>query len=124
MYADFDTYIIPVGSSGEVVLGGVRHYDSYSAQLCRHDRAAILERCDQLCPGIAAAPVVREQTGLRPHRSAVRVECEWLRRSNGNAKGSEQLVVHHYGHGGYGVSTGPGTARYAVQLAIDALQLT
>lgn len=124
LYADFDTYIIPVGGPhGEVVLGGVRHYDSYAAGLCRHDRAAILERCEQLCPGIAAAPVLREQAGLRPHRSEVRVECEWLRQAADDVGGAQQLVVHNYGHGGYGVSTSPGTAKYAVQLVVEALRL-
>lgn len=129
LYADFDTYIIPVGGPhGEVVLGGVRHYDSYAVELCRHDRAAILERCERLCPGIAAAPVLREQAGLRPHRSEVRVECEWLpavgaRLDAVDVGGGQRLVVHNYGHGGYGVSTSPGTAKYAVQLAVDALRL-
>lgn len=120
-YDDFDTYVIP-GFDGEVILGGVRHYDSHSVEPDRHDRAGILERCERLCPGVAAAPVRREQVGLRPHRSEVRVECEvWPATPPPLVADGRRLVVHNYGHGGYGVSTSPGTARQAVQLARDAL---
>lgn len=33
-------------------------------------------------------------------------------------------VVHNYGHGGYGISTAPGTSKYAVQLAKEIHRLS
>ncbi len=30
-------------------------------------------------------------------------------------------IVHHYGHGGYGVTTAPGTAKYALKLVDEIL---
>lgn len=121
MYVDFDTYLIPVGRAGELVLGGCRQYENYSRELCAHDRAAIVERCERACEGVRAAPVLREQCGLRPHRAAVRVECERLPAASTATE--SMLVVHNYGHGGYGVTMGPGTARYAVELAMAELGL-
>jgi len=55
--------------------------------------------------------------GLRPHRSVVRVEPELII----NPQGRRLKVVHNYGHGGYGVTTAPGTAKYAVKVVRDML---
>ncbi|XP_053685415.1 D-aspartate oxidase [Sabethes cyaneus] len=114
-YADYDTYIIP-GFQG-VTLGGCRNFDSYNTNLCRHDSAAIRERCEALLPSLKGAPVIREAVGLRPHRDPVRVEPEWMQFPSGTLK-----VIHNYGHGGYGVTTAPGTAIYATQLLTDLLK--
>uniref|UniRef100_A0A182QAF0 FAD dependent oxidoreductase domain-containing protein n=1 Tax=Anopheles farauti TaxID=69004 RepID=A0A182QAF0_9DIPT len=114
-YADFDTYIIP-GFQG-VTLGGCRNFDSYNTEASRHDSAAIRERCEALLPSLKGAPVVRESVGLRPHRDPVRVEIELLPTSNGKLR-----IVHNYGHGGYGVTTAPGTAKHAVKLVQEALK--
>ncbi|KAI5720659.1 hypothetical protein M8J77_010070 [Diaphorina citri] len=113
-YLDYDVYIIP-HSNGAVTLGGCRHYDSYSRNISRHDTASILERCYSLLPRLEEAPVLYEWCGLRPHRSLVRVEIEQIGRLK---------VIHNYGHGGYGVTTAPGTSRYAVQLVRQALDPT
>ncbi|XP_055533300.1 D-aspartate oxidase [Wyeomyia smithii] len=114
-YADYDTYIIP-GFQG-VTLGGCRNFDSYNTNLCRHDTAAIRERCEALLPSLKGAPVIREAVGLRPHRDPVRVEPEWMEFAGGKLK-----VVHNYGHGGYGVTTAPGTAIYATRLVTEVLK--
>ncbi|EAT35138.1 AAEL012674-PA [Aedes aegypti] len=114
-YADYDTYIIP-GFQG-VTLGGCRNYDSYNTEVCKHDSAAIRERCEALLPSLKGAPVIREAVGLRPHRDPVRVEPEML-----NLVGGRVKVVHNYGHGGYGVTTSPGTAIYATKLVKDMLK--
>lgn len=114
-FADFDTYIIP-GFQG-VTLGGCRNYDSYNTEINRHDTAAIRERCESLLPSLQGSPVIREAVGLRPHRDPVRVEIELLSTASGNLR-----VVHNYGHGGYGVTTAPGTAKYATQLVMDVLR--
>ncbi|XP_058461565.1 D-aspartate oxidase [Malaya genurostris] len=111
-YADYDTYIIP-GFQG-VTLGGCRNFDSYNSELCKHDSAAIRERCEALLPSLKGAPVIREAVGLRPHRDPVRVDTELVETATGRLK-----VVHNYGHGGYGVTTAPGTAIYAARLVSD-----
>uniref|UniRef100_A0A8D9AUD4 D-aspartate oxidase n=1 Tax=Cacopsylla melanoneura TaxID=428564 RepID=A0A8D9AUD4_9HEMI len=111
-YLDYDVYIIP-HSNGSVTLGGVRHYDSYSLDINPHDTSAILERCYSLLPELEEAPVLYEWCGLRPHRSLVRVETEKIGKLN---------VIHNYGHGGYGVTTAPGTAKHAVRLCQELLQ--
>ncbi|XP_075976028.1 D-amino acid oxidase 1 [Anticarsia gemmatalis] len=111
-YGDYDTYIIP-GMNGTVTLGGVRQYDSYNLDYCKHDAAAIRERCCELLPNLKTAEVVSNMVGLRPHRKPVRVEPEVI---NG------LKVVHCYGHGGYGVMTAPGTAMDAVDIGVNFLR--
>lgn len=108
-FGDYDTYIIPGRDS--VTLGGCRQYDSYNLNVCKYDSAAIRERCETLLPSLVGAQVDRELVGLRPHRDPVRVELENVRTARGNLR-----VIHNYGHGGYGVTTSPGTAKYAVKI--------
>ncbi|PSN40985.1 D-aspartate oxidase [Blattella germanica] len=111
-YGDFDTYIIP--RSDGVTLGGCRHYESYDMNVSRHDSAAIKERCYKMIPSLQKSRVIREHVGLRPHRSVVRVEPEVL-----NMGYRKMKIVHNYGHGGYGVTSAPGTAKHAVKLLRD-----
>lgn len=113
-YGDFDTYIVP-GFEG-VTLGGCRQYESFNLNLCPHDSAAIRERCNALVPSLKKAEVIREAVGLRPHRDTVRVEMEYLDTPKGVMK-----VVHNYGHGGYGVTTAPGTAIHASKLVKEVV---
>lgn len=115
-YDDVDTYILP-GFNGIVTLGGTRQYDSYNMNVNKYDSMSIRERCEALLPSLKNAPVVREAVGLRPHRSSVRVESEIIEDSERNAL----KIVHNYGHGGYGVTSAPGTAKYAVELAKQML---
>ncbi|KAK9297031.1 hypothetical protein QLX08_009128 [Tetragonisca angustula] len=111
-YGEIDTYIIP-GFNGVVTLGGSRYFGSESTKLCPYESKAIRERCENLLPSLKKAELVKEEVGLRPHReNNVRVEVEHI--VNGLSKA---ILVHNYGHGGYGVCTAPGTAKYAVQLA-------
>lgn len=112
-YGDYDTYIIP-GFNGIVTLGGTRQYDSYNLNVDKYDSLSIRERCEKLVPSLVNASVVREAVGLRPHRDTVRVEVELIGTRNGALK-----VIHNYGHGGYGVTTSPGTAMHVVKLMKD-----
>ncbi|XP_037956196.1 D-aspartate oxidase-like [Teleopsis dalmanni] len=114
-YGDYDTYIIPGFET--VTLGGCRQFDSYNMNLCKYDSMAIKERCYEMLPSLKRAEVVRECVGLRPHRAIVRVEGEKIKRTDG----SILKVVHNYGHGGYGVTTAPGTSQHAVQIVRDML---
>ncbi|KAK6645559.1 hypothetical protein RUM43_001836 [Polyplax serrata] len=107
-YADYDTYVIP-GLDG-VTLGGCRNYDGYDTNLSRHDSAAIWERCTRLVPSLMNCTIERECVGLRPHRDPVRIETELIQ-----TKSKPIKCVHNYGHGGYGVTTAPGSAKLAVK---------
>lgn len=69
-----------------------------------------------MVPSLKTASIVNELVGLRPHRDPVRIESEIFRRGIENIK-----IVHNYGHGGYGVTTAPGSAKYAVKLVNDML---
>lgn len=114
-YGDYDTYIIPGFET--VTLGGCRQFDSYNTEVCKYDSLAIRERCYGMLPSLKKAEIVKEAVGLRPHRSVVRVEPEFQQ-----TPGGRQLkIVHNYGHGGYGVTTAPGTALHAVKLVRDVL---
>ncbi|XP_015118253.1 D-aspartate oxidase [Diachasma alloeum] len=114
-YGELDTYIIP-GIDGSCTLGGSRNYDSTRMSPCAHETRAIHERCTSLVPSLKNAEVIESLVGLRPHRDGgVRVEIEKI--SNGRRSAT---LVHNYGHGGYGVCTAPGTAKYAIKLAQDA----
>lgn len=111
-YGDYDTYIIP-GFSG-VTLGGCRNFDSFDLKPNQYDFDSIKTRCEALVPSLKTAKVTDVKVGLRPHRDPVRVECEFQDSSRGIVK-----IVHNYGHGGYGVTTSPGTAKYATKLVRD-----
>ncbi|KAM7343269.1 D-amino acid oxidase 1 [Cochliomyia hominivorax] len=114
-YGDYDTYIVPGFET--VTLGGCRQFESYNMNICKYDSMAIKERCYNMLPSLKNAEIVRELVGLRPHRAVVRVESEIMHAPNGRPV----KVVHNYGHGGYGVTTAPGTAKYAVKLVRDLL---
>lgn len=115
-YVDLETYIIP-GFDGIITLGGTRQYENYNLNVDKYDSLAIRERCEALLPRLKTAPVVREAVGLRPHRNEVRVELEIITDTEGNSL----KCVHNYGHGAYGVTSSPGTAKYAVELAKQML---
>lgn len=111
-YGDYDTYIVP-GFTG-VTLGGCRNFESFDTKPNQYDFDSIKTRCEALVPSLKTAKVMEVRVGLRPHRDPVRVEYEFIDTSRGILK-----VVHNYGHGGYGVTTAPGTAKYAVKLVRD-----
>src|SRR5205807_470425 len=55
---------------------------------------------------------VATKVGLRPYRrNGFRVEAE---------RRADKLVIHHYGHGGCGVTLSWGTAEIAADLAVQA----
>ena len=64
-------------------------------------RKAILDRA--AAHGLKALRVLRDSSGLRPYRSAVRLE-------------REGRVIHNYGHGGSGYTLCRGCALDVVQL--------
>ncbi|MCF6525199.1 FAD-dependent oxidoreductase [Streptomyces sp. JJ36] len=70
---------------------------------------AIRERCARVFPELAEAPVLGHRVGLRPYRPGG-VRLETVRRPDGG------LLLHHYGHGGAGVTVSWACAREAAAL--------
>ncbi|ESO87796.1 hypothetical protein LOTGIDRAFT_166093 [Lottia gigantea] len=100
--------------NGEVVLGGCRKKGDYSLDIDEDLCNDIMRRCEELCPEIKGAKVVRNWVGLRPTREPVRIEKELK-----NFDGKKLKVVHNYGHGANGISLSWGTAVDAAQLVYD-----
>lgn len=74
---------------------------------------AILQRATRLVPALADAEVVGHALGRRPARPAVRLELE--HRPWGS-------LLHHYGHGGAGMTLSWGSAAAVVHLAAAAIE--
>ncbi|XP_042317108.1 D-aspartate oxidase [Sceloporus undulatus] len=112
------TYIYP--GIHNVTLGGTRQKNDWNLSLDPGTSKDIFSRCCALEPSLQTVQDVQVKVGLRPSRSAVRVQKETL--VHGNKK---LLVVHNYGHGGGGFSVHQGTAKEATRLVkecIEALQ--
>ena len=91
----------------KVVLGGVAGEDDWTTKPDPPTAAAILRRCAEVEPRLAAAEVIAPTVGLRPGRPSVRVE---------RAEIDGTRCVHH---GGSGVALSWGTARAAAGLLVD-----
>ena len=86
----------------EVTLGGCRQFGNYNNEIDPQDSKAIWQRATQLLPHLKKAKMVKEAVGLRPYRGQIRVEKERVH--------PNLTVIHHYGHGGWGVMLSPGTS--------------
>jgi D-amino-acid oxidase len=106
-------YIIP-NNNGIVVLGGTKEKGDEDTVARESDREAILKRCSEVVPSLAAAEVVASWVGLRPGRAGVRLEVE--QRAEGPS------IVHNYGHGGSGLTLGWGCALEAADMAAAELE--
>lgn len=105
--AGTSTYVFP--QPDRLVLGGTTDEDDWSLTPDPVAAARIVERCAALRPEIAGAHVLGHLVGLRPVRTPVRLERE--------VRADGRIVVHHYGHGGAGVTVAWGCAREAAALA-------
>ncbi|WP_375486743.1 FAD-dependent oxidoreductase [uncultured Mycobacterium sp.] len=92
-----------------VVCGGIKVPGRWDRTPEPEVTERILQRCRAVEPRLADAEMIEIATGLRPGRSAVRVEVEPL--------GSGRCV-HNYGHGSNGVTLSWGCARQAAKLAL------
>ncbi|MFF4833465.1 FAD-dependent oxidoreductase [Streptomyces sp. NPDC001315] len=97
---------------GRLLLGGTAEDDVWSAEPDPAVAEAIVRRCAALRPEIAGARILGHRVGLRPARETVRLEREPL--PDGRA------LVHHYGHGGAGVTVAWGCAEEAAALAASS----
>ena len=100
------TYVVP--RTRQIVVGGTDEVDDWSRTASPQTASEILRRAVRLVPELADARVVGHRVGLRPVRSAVRLEVE-------------DRVVHCYGHGGAGVTLSWGCADEVVRL-VDQLR--
>ena len=100
------TYVVP--RERTVVLGGTAETEDEDTTPDPATAEAVRRRCVELVPALAQARVLEHKVGLRPVRSAVRLEGEQL--------ASGQRVVHDYGHGGAGVTLSYGCAQDVVAL--------
>lgn len=100
------TYFMP--QPGGLILGGTADEDDWSLTPDPRVAEEIIGRCAALRPEIAGARVLDHRVGLRPTRTAVRLEREVLP--------GGRVLVHNYGHGGAGVTVAWGCAREAAEL--------
>jgi D-amino-acid oxidase len=110
---------------GGTVLGGCYQKGNWDAFPDPNLAIRIMKRSIELCPelvgkeadgeqrGIEGLDIIRHGVGLRPFRQGgVRIEKEKI---NG------VMVVHNYGHGGFGYQASYGCAITAVSLVEEAL---
>ncbi|MFE6775524.1 FAD-dependent oxidoreductase [Streptomyces sp. NPDC057702] len=105
--AEETVYVLPQPYG--VVLGGTARAHVWETRPEPAAAEAILARCVRARPELAGLRVLAHRVGLRPARPRVRLEVTEL---PGGAR-----CVHHYGHGGAGVTVAWGCAREAVALA-------
>ncbi|HET7458591.1 MAG TPA: FAD-dependent oxidoreductase [Gemmatimonadaceae bacterium] len=106
---DLPTYVIPRGR--DCILGGTAEVGEWDDRPDAAVGDAILARCRALEPRLRGAEVLEHRVGLRPGRSAVRLEIE---RPADFLPGVP--LVHNYGHGGAGVTLGWGCSDEVVAL--------
>ncbi|KAI8922480.1 hypothetical protein DFJ77DRAFT_446790 [Powellomyces hirtus] len=114
VHEDF-TYIIP-RDDGIVVLGGTYQANNDSLTPDPTTAASIVERCLAICPELVPngkqLDVVNQKVGLRPTRvGGVRCDAEWK-----HHRGRRVLLVHNYGHGGYGYQSSYGCAATVLRI--------
>jgi len=100
--------------SRDCILGGTLEVGSWDTEPDPAETLAILERCVDIVPALAGAPVLDSVVGLRPGRPEVRVELD------------DTLlpvpVVHDYGHGGAGITIGWGCAQDVTALVASVAE--
>ncbi|WP_369242439.1 FAD-dependent oxidoreductase [Streptomyces sp. R21] len=100
------TYFMP--QPGGLILGGTADEDDWSLTPDPGVAEEIVKRCAAVRPEIEGARVLDHRVGLRPARTAVRLEREVLP--------GGRVLVHNYGHGGAGVTVAWGCAHEAAEL--------
>ncbi|KAL3873312.1 hypothetical protein ACJMK2_036446 [Sinanodonta woodiana] len=99
-----DAYVFP--GAQEVVLGGIAQVGDWDLQHRKVDREYLWKKCTTLLPSLQNAEMVKDWTGLRPVRTSVRLEVEYLPLGD-----RSMTIVHCYGHSGSGVTLHWGCAK-------------
>jgi D-amino-acid oxidase len=103
-------YLFPHGDT--VVMGGTEDAGNWSTSPDPATAERIVRDCAAVEPRLRDARVLAHRVGLRPVRSAVRLEI---------AEPGEPVLVHNYGHGGAGITLSWGCAREAAGLVAARL---
>ena len=103
------TYTIP--RSDVTVLGGTAQVDDWGMDIRAEDDKLILSKVEALWPELDRSRIIGGAVGLRPSRSEVRLEVEYI---------DERKVVHNYGHGGAGVTLSWGCAEEVANLVYQS----
>ncbi|KAM6182000.1 D-aspartate oxidase [Erethizon dorsatum] len=109
------TYIYPGASY--VTLGGTRQKGDWNLSPDAEISQDIFSRCCTLEPSLRRACSIKERVGLRPDRSSMLLQKEFLARD-----GRRLCVVHNYGHGSGGISVHWGCALEAARLVSECVQ--
>ena len=88
-------------------MGGTAQKGDWTMEIRKKDEEDILKKCESLWPELDRSKIVGRAVGLRPSRTEVRLEREYL---NG------KRIIHNYGHGGAGVTLSWGCADEVVSL--------
>jgi D-amino-acid oxidase len=111
------SYLMTRAAGGGTVLGGTYMKGSWDPTVDPDTTERIISRCLALSPslgrgqGRAGIKIIRTGVGLRPYRQGgVRVAAD------AETFGDGTLVVHNYGHAGWGYQGSYGCAEHAVQL--------
>ncbi|KAJ3127204.1 hypothetical protein HK098_006656 [Nowakowskiella sp. JEL0407] len=97
------TYVIP-RDDGTVILGGTYQIGNSDLNPDPEIAKGIMDRCIKICPELLSPngdkpKILKHVVGLRPSRDdGIRLDSEVKISSTGKAV----LVIHNYGHGGYG----------------------
>nr|XP_039255766.1 D-aspartate oxidase-like [Styela clava] len=103
---DGDVYVLP--RIDNVIVGGT-HTKETSLEVDKPTSKMIFERACKMIPSLKHGKIVAERVGLRPSRPTIRMEAETAITKSGK----EYIVLHHYGHGGSGVTMHWGCAKQA-----------
>ncbi len=101
-------YVVP--RQHDIVIGGTAEDGAWDTRPDPATAAALLDRARSLVPALRDTTVIGHRVGLRPARSAVRLD------SVAHPDGSPGGVVHCYGHGGAGVTLSWGCAQDVLTL--------
>lgn len=130
-------YIMQRAAGGGTILGGCYQKNNCSPEVDEALSQRIMQRAVEVCPsltdersmpkgkewqanrGIESLSIIRHSVGLRPVREGgVRLEVETVK---SDKTGEEALVLHNYGHGGFGYQASYGCAFEVVRLAAKVL---
>ncbi|KAH0490941.1 hypothetical protein TgHK011_002387 [Trichoderma gracile] len=116
------TYIMTRAAGGGTILGGTYDVGNWESVPDPNVAVRIMKRAVDVAPGLTGGKgieglsVIRHGVGLRPYRrDGVRIEAEVLK-GDDDDDGETVVVVHNYGHAGWGYQGSYGCAERVVEL--------
>jgi D-amino-acid oxidase len=108
------TYVFTRGD--ECLLGGTAESQDWDETPSDATQLSILQRCQVMEPRLKKVAILGSSVGLRPARHRLRLEL-CIEAGTGN------LVIHNYGHGGFGFTVSWGCAEQVLFLLQRGLQI-